>query len=83
MKFLVHALQALVVHVGVDLRRCNVSVAEQLLDNAQVCPIAQEVGGKGVPQEVGVDADFKARFLSTFLADLPYPDGRETFPANR
>ena len=51
-----HALQPLVEHVGVDLRRRDVGMAEQLLHDAQVGAVLQEVAGEGVAQHVRADA---------------------------
>ena len=43
-----HRLHPLVEHVGVNLRRGDVGVTEQLLDNAQVGAILQQVRGEGM-----------------------------------
>ena len=45
-------LQAGVEHMGVDLRRRNVGMAEQLLDHAQVRAVLQQVRGEGMAQDV-------------------------------
>jgi len=47
------APQALLEHVGVDLGRRNVGVAEQLLDGAQVGAALEQVAGEGVTQHMG------------------------------
>lgn len=49
----VDRLEARLVDMGVDLRGGDVAVAQQFLDDAQVGPAAQQVGGKAVPQHVG------------------------------
>jgi hypothetical protein len=41
-----HRLEPLLIHVGVYLRRGNVRMPQQLLDNAQIRAIAQQVRGK-------------------------------------
>jgi len=43
------------VDVGVYLRRAYVRVAEHGLDSPQVGAVVQQVGGKGVAQDVGAD----------------------------
>ena len=53
MRLSVNLQQALDVHVGVDLRRGERGVAEQFLDDAQVGPGFQQVGGEGVAEGVG------------------------------
>src|SRR5262249_37302209 len=49
------ALQPLLDDVGVNLRRGNVRVAEQSLDDAQVGAVVQKVAREGVPQHVWAD----------------------------
>ena len=51
-----HGLHALVEHVGVDLRGGDVGVAEQLLHDAQVGAVLQQVAREGVAQHVRADA---------------------------
>ena len=51
-----HRLGALVEHVGIDLGRRNVGVAEQILDDAQIRAVLQEVAREGVAQHVRADA---------------------------
>ena len=49
-------LQALFEDVGVDLRRRDVGVAEELLHRAQVGAAIEQVAGEGVAQDVRADA---------------------------
>ena len=51
-----HRLGALVEHMGVDLRGRNVGVAEQVLDDAQIRAVLQEVAREGVAQHVRAHA---------------------------
>src|ERR1700675_3004006 len=44
--------QALGVDLGIDLRRCQRSVAEQFLDRADVAAAGEQVRGEGMPQRV-------------------------------
>ena len=46
------ALQALLQHMGVDLRRGNIGMAEQRLHHAQIGAVVQQVAGEGVAQHV-------------------------------
>ena len=48
-------LQPVLIDVRVDLRRTDVAVAQQLLDDAQVRAAADEVGGEAVPERMGGD----------------------------
>ena len=47
--------QPLLEHVGVDLRRRDVGMAEQLLHDAEIGAVLQEVAGEGVAQHVRRD----------------------------
>ena len=51
-----HRLGAVVEHMGIDLRRRNIGVAEQILDDAQVRAVLQQMAGEGVAQHVRADA---------------------------
>src|ERR1700722_16359251 len=45
---LVHGAQALLAHVGVDLRGGQAGVPEKFLDDTQIGPTIEQVGGEGV-----------------------------------
>ena len=47
--------QPLLEHVGVDLRRRDVGVAEELLHDAEIGAVLQEVAGEGVAEHVRRD----------------------------
>jgi len=49
------AFEALVQHVGVDLRRGDIRVAKKRLHDAQVCPVVQEMTGKRMAQDMRRD----------------------------
>jgi hypothetical protein len=53
--------------VGVDHRRGNAAVAEELLHGADVVTAFQEVGGEGVAEGVIGDAFVEAGFSSRIL----------------
>ena len=60
MKFPVRVFEAVLIDVGVDLRRGNVGVAEHFLDYAQVCAVREKVCGKAVAHFVRMDVLFEA-----------------------
>ncbi len=55
--------QAVAGDVGVDLRRADIRVAEQFLDDAQVSAMLEQVRGETVTQHVGRDVARNARAL--------------------
>src|SRR5690606_28198356 len=61
-----HAVAAAVEHVGVDLGRRHILVAEQLLDRADIAARFQQVGGervaKGVARRRLGDAGLQSRY---------------------
>src|SRR5579863_4018058 len=52
---LICAGQMLEIKMGVDLRRTDVGVAQQLLHAPQISAGFKQMGGKGVPEQVRVD----------------------------
>ena len=48
----VERFEAFARDVGVDLRRRDVGMAEQQLDDAEVGAVVEQVGGEGVAQDV-------------------------------
>jgi hypothetical protein len=55
---------AAVADVGVELGRCQIGVAEHLLDAAQIRSALEQVGGERVSEQVRVDPSrFEARLL--------------------
>jgi hypothetical protein len=55
MEFLVDTAETLGLDVGVDLGGGEAGVTEHLLDDAEVGSMGEEMGGKGVTKEVGID----------------------------
>src|SRR2546430_9456556 len=47
-----HAAQVVPVHVGVELRRCEVGVPQHLLDRPQVRAALEQMSGEAVAQRV-------------------------------
>ncbi len=48
-------LEALLIHMGIDLCGGNVGVPEEFLDDPQVCAVLKQVSGKRVAEQVRVD----------------------------
>lgn len=71
MKSLVDLLQSPVVDVGINLGGGNIGVPEKFLDHPQISSVLEEVGGKGVAQEVRIDVLFEPGLAGTFLYDFP------------
>ena len=67
MGFMVHVLQFLLNHVGINLGRRNVRVTQHLLNRPKVRAVFQQMGRKGVAQGVGCDFLF---YLRLFLIVL-------------
>ena len=76
MVLLVNGFHAVGVDVGVDLRGGHVGVAEELLDDTEVCAGREQVGGEGVPEGVGVDLP-EAGLAGGFDDELPEGDAGE------
>jgi hypothetical protein len=55
MKLAMGGFQSLLIHVGVDLRRRNVSMTQHFLNDAQVSSVAQQVSCETMPKEVWID----------------------------
>ncbi len=70
MKLAMHLLETALIHMGVDLSRGDVGMTQHLLDDTEVSTIIQEVGGKGMPQEVRVNVFVYPCRFSTLLNDL-------------
>src|SRR5690625_1566087 len=61
-------LQPFIHHVGINLGRRDVRMAEHLLDRAKISPMSEQMAGKGVTQYMrrylgGVDLRFHREFL--------------------
>jgi len=70
MKLLMDLFEALVIDVGVDLGGCDISVAEELLNDAQIGSILKQVGREGVPQEVRIHVLLDASLLGAVFYNL-------------
>ena len=78
------ALEPLLQHMGVDLRRRNVGVAEQGLHDAEVGAIVQEVAGEGVAEHVRADpVGRNAGIGGEFAHQLVQPNSAEMRLAGR
>jgi hypothetical protein len=67
--------QALGIDVGIDFRGGDVGMAQQFLDHAQVGTMAEQVGGKRVPQQVGIDILLDPGPMHGLLDDSPEARG--------
>src|SRR5215472_3242165 len=81
MRPIVHLHQLLRAHVRVALGRAEATVAEELLDEAQVSPLAEHVGGEAVAEGVGGDAALDPRGAGPDPDDAVYATRGETAAA--
>ena len=56
MKFLIDGFQAIMVDMGIDLSRADISMTEHLLEGAQVGPAREQMGSEAVSE--GMDGHF-------------------------
>ena len=68
-----YCLQPLLIDMGVDLGRRYIRVAQHLLDNSQICAIAEEMRRKAVSQKVRINVFFQSGVPRVFFYDLPDP----------
>lgn len=68
-----HSLEALLIDMGIDLRRRYVRVAKHLLDDSKIRAVAEEMRCEAVPQKVRIDVLFQSGALRVLLNDLPNP----------
>ena len=78
METTVNLLQARLIDMRVDLRRCEAGVAQHFLDRTQVGAVAEQMGGKRVTQEMWPNLLFQAGQLRHFLDDLPDARGGQS-----
>lgn len=57
MKLLVHRFEPPLIHMGVDLGRGDVCVAQHLLDDTKIRAVIQQMGRKRMPQLMRMHAD--------------------------
>ena len=72
MKLAMHSLQPLLIDMGVDLRRRYVGVAQHLLDDSQICAVAEQVRCEAVPQKVRINVLLQSSPPRVLFNDLPY-----------
>ena len=82
MKLLVYLLQPTLIHMSVDLRCGDVGMAEHFLDHPQVGAMVQQMGGKGMTQEMRMHMLLQSGSLGALLNDLLYACCGEESPAN-
>lgn len=71
MELAVYVLELRLVHMGVDLRRRHVGMAQQLLNDAQIRPARQQVRCETVSQRVGRKTLFDPGQLRVLPHDPP------------
>ena len=74
MEGFVDLLEPFFVHMGIDLGGGDVGMTKHFLDDAEVGAAAEEVGGKGMAQEVRVGVEVHG--FSASLDDLLEAFGR-------
>ena len=57
----------------VDLRCGDVGVTKHLLNDAQISPPSEQVGGEAMPEKVRVDVGVKSGTRGVSLDQLPHP----------
>ena len=77
-----HRLEPLLIDVRINLGRRNIRMPQQLLDDAQVRPIPQQVRREGMPQQMRIHIHVNPRVPRDPLYDLPDPHRRQFRPAD-
>lgn len=77
METFVNGLEALLIHVGVDLRRGDIGVSQEFLNDTEVGPVFEKMGREGMPEKVGIDVLGDPGLFRPFLDDLANAVGRE------
>ena len=70
-KFPVYSFEPLFVHVGVNLCRRNIGVAQHFLDDPQIRTVSEQVRREAMPQKVRIYIFFHATAPRVLLNDLP------------
>ena len=76
MKLSMDSFQALLIDMGINLRRGDIGVTEHFLNDAQVGAVAQQMGGKTVSQQMRINIYFQPGTPGDFFYDLPDARGR-------
>ena len=58
--------------VGIYLSGRQLGMTEQLLNDSEVGTAIEKMGGKGMPEDVGMNFFLKAGFLGAFIKDFLY-----------
>ena len=73
----VHFLDVLAIDVRIDLRRGNISMAEHLLNSAQVCSTLKKVSREGVTKHMWMHMLRKSGVLCCIADDFPDAHARQ------
>src|SRR5205085_2882798 len=77
MKSSMHGFETLLIYVRVNLCGRDVRVAQHFLNDPEVGAIAEQMGGKTVPQKMRIDIGLHTGAFGMFLYDLPNASGGE------
>ena len=80
MKLFMDRLQALFIHVCINLRRGNVRMAQHLLHRTQVRPVLQQMRGERMTQGMRFDHFLDIGLARVMLDDLPRALAAHLFP---
>ena len=61
MKFAMHGLQPLLIHMRVNLRRRNIGMPEHFLDDPQIGAVAEKMRRETVPEQMRINIGFDIR----------------------
>lgn len=75
--------QAFLVDVSVDLGRGDIGMAEEFLNDPQICAVFEEVSREGMAEQVRVDVLIDAGLFGPFFHNLADSIGRERSASNR
>ena len=80
MELFMDGFQTALFHMGVDLGGRNIGVPQHFLDDPQIGPVSQKMGGKRMSQKMGINVDFNSAAGRNLFYDLPNPLGCQLLP---
>ena len=76
MKLPMNRFQPLLIDMGINLRSRNIGVSQHFLYNPQIGAVSEQVGGKTVSQQMGIDVRFQSRLFCSIFDNLPDSSSR-------
>jgi hypothetical protein len=76
MKLVMYCFQALLVDMGINLRRRDVGVPEHFLDDSQIGAVPEQMSRETMPEQVRIDIRLESGTPRNRLDDLPDAHGR-------